>query len=178
VNRIPLYVLAVCLWSGVESASAQTFLEYQHHLEGADSSPTVDGQIMLPGTSVKPFIWFLVSPDFSEALLGVSKDFRPWFGGAIAAGVEAEDELWRANAALWGGKGRFFTLFITETGASGYWYKFTTTARLNSRTNVGVIGQAFFGWGPLVEVGLGKGFQIWGSVTEGPETLLGIRRSF
>jgi hypothetical protein len=159
-------------------AAAQTFVEYQHLFSGDDPAATLDAQITLPGTTVKPFVWLLATEEFAEALIGVSRTIRPWFGGGVAAGVETDEDLWRANATFWLAKGRFFGLFINETGASGHWYKVTTTARLNNRTRIGVVGQAFFGWGPLVEVDLGRGFKVWGSVTESPETLVGIRRAF
>lgn len=160
------------------TASAQSFVQYQHLFDGGRPAPTIDAQIMLPGDTIRPFFYLLATDGLAEALLGVSGHFRPWFGGAVAGGIEANEAPWRVNATVWLTKGRFFALYINEAGGSGHWYKFTTTARFGSRTSVGVLGQAFFGWGPLVEVGVGRGFRVWGAVTKGPETLVGIRRTF
>ncbi|MBI2829413.1 MAG: hypothetical protein HYX77_09120 [Acidobacteria bacterium] len=169
------------MWGGLFSgtvASAQTFVEYQHLFRNGSHSPTVDTQIAVPGKTVNMFAWFLVSNAWGEAELGISKPIRPWLGAAVAAGLETNETPWRASAAMWASKGRFFTFFVNEYGGSGYWYKLTGTARIASRTEIGVHSQQFYGTGPLVQISLGQRFKVWASVVEGPQSLVGILKSF
>lgn len=169
------------MWGGLFSdgiASAQTFVEYQHLFRNGRKAPTVDAQIEIPGKTVNMFVWFLVSDTWGEAEFGISKPLRPWLGAAVAAGVETDEAPWRTSAAMWASKGRFFTFFVNEYGGSGYYYKFTGTARIADRAAIGILSQQFYGTGPFVEISLGQGFKVWASLVEGPQSLIGILKSF
>lgn len=159
-------------------ASAQSFLEYQHRFRDGSAAPTLDGQFEIPHKAVDIVGWFLVSEEWSEALLGVSKAFRPWLWTSVSAGVETDEAPWRANVSAGGEKGRLSVFFANEAGGSGYWYKFTSTARVAPFMAVGIHSQSFYGTGPYVQLSLRQGFTLWGSVIKGPESLVGISRSF
>lgn len=159
-------------------ASAQSFVEYQHRFRDGSPSPTLDGQLFIPGKTVNVVGWFLVSDDWGEAEVGISKSIRPWLWAAVMAGLEADEAPWRANVTAGGGKGRLSVFFTNEVGGSGYWYKFTSTARVAPLMEIGVHSQRFYGTGPLVQVSLGQGFGFWASLVKGPQSLVGITKSF
>ena len=151
---------------------------YQHLFRGGSGQPTVEAQLEIPGKTVNMYGWFLVSDVWGEALLGISKSIRPWLWASVSAGIETDEVPWRANVSMWGGKGRLSTLFVGEYGGSGYWYLLKSAARVAPRTEIGIHSQRFYGTGPLVQISLGQGFQVWASLVEGPESLVGILKSF
>ena len=122
--------------------------------------------------------WFLANDVWGEAVLGVSKSVRPWLWGAVAAGIETDDDPWRGSGTVVGAKGRYSTFFVAEYGGTGYWYRFTGTARLVKRTEVGIHSQRAYGTGPFVRISLGRGFMVWASLVEGPQSLVGVLKSF
>lgn len=159
-------------------ASAQSFVEYQHLFRDGSPSPTVDGQLAIPGKTVDIVAWFLASDVWGEALFGISKSIRPWLWASVQAGLETDREPWRVNVSAGGGRGRLSVFFTNETGGSGYWYRFTSTARVASFAAVGIHSQRFYGTGPYIQMFLGQGFGVWASVVKGPESLVGITKSF
>ena len=158
--------------------SAQGFIEYQHRFRDGSPSPTLDGQLSIPRKTFDIVGWFLVNDKWGEVEVGVSKSLRPWLWASVLAGLETDEAPWRASATAGGRKGRLSAFFAAETGGSGYWYKFTSTVRVARPVQIGIHSQRFYGTGPLVQISLVQGFSFWASVIKGPESLVGISKSF
>lgn len=174
--RIVLTLLAFVITCA--PARAQTFMELQNLATGAGVDPTIDVQLELPGRTVNAFGWFLVSEKWGEALLGVSKAVKPWLWLGVAAGLETHQDPFRVNPNVWIGKRRLSTFLALEYGGSGFWYKSVSLMRLTPRISLGVHSQRFYGTGPRVEVRFNGGYKAWASVVSGPQSLVGVAKSF
>lgn len=163
-----------------ESVSAQTFVESQNRFEQGKVSPTIDAQLIVPGKTVDFTGWFLVSENWGEALIGVSKSVRPWLWVGFVAGVETnEGRPLRMSPEVWMGNGRVSFFLVTEHGGSGHWYKNTGLVRVSPRLEVGYHSQRFYGTGPMVKVDLGHKVSLWASTAlDTHKSIVGLKKAF
>lgn len=159
-------------------APAQTYIESQTLVTDSGIHPKIDGQLIGKGKSVDVFGWFLVTESWGEAVVGVAKSIRPWLWAAVGVGVETNDSPWRVNPNLWIGNQLASSFLTIEHGGSGFWYKSTSFVKLRSRVEAGVHSQRFYGTGPAVQISLGDGYKVWGSVVPGPKSTIGMIKSF
>ena len=175
--RLMSVILAVLIFAP-SPASAQPFVENQTWLRAAGTQLVMEAEIEVPGTPVNFFSWFLVNDEWGEGLVGVSKSVKPWLWLASAAGVEKADTPLRFSQNVWAGKGRLSTVFTMEYGGSGMWYMNKGLVKVAPRLELGYHSQRFYGTGPMLKISLTQKFSVWASVINGPQSIIGIHKTF
>lgn len=108
------------------------------------------------------YLWAQTSQSYSQAYGGLTykltKDLQ--IGGG--AGVEQAAAPWRVAGFAYYTKGKYLVLAIGEKGGGGTWYLTQVGYKANSRVQFSLHSQRFAGTGPRIDVGLGKGFTLWG----------------
>jgi hypothetical protein len=88
-----------------------------------------------------------------------------WLGFSAGAGMETDDNPWRAAASVAAfGRGHRALLLI-EHGGSGFWYRAQYARSVASRLELGVFSRRYSPTGPYVALTLGK-HAVW--ATAGP----------
>lgn len=173
-----LLVVTLAFLLVTAQASAQTYMESQNLVTDSGIDPKIDGQLIGKGKSVDLFGWFFASESWSEAVLGVAKSIRPWLWVSLGVGVETDDNPWRVSQNAWIGNDHASSFLTIERGGSGFWYRSMSFVKLRSRVEAGVHSQRFYGTGPAVQISLGDGYKVWGSLVPGPKSTIGLIKSF
>lgn len=171
VLAMVLFVVAV-----PQASAAQSFVEVG--VEG-----TLTAKLNLEkGFSEKDgvYVWALTTREWSEVLAGIWVKPNSWLKFSLGFGLETADQPLRYGLTTWLGNERLSSLTVFEVGASGSWYKHTTTVTWR-RARIGVISQKYIGTGPLVEIALPKQFGISAALAHNGRRItpvVGLSKSF
>lgn len=163
-NRITFVLIALLLAAAPASAQSTAIVGEQFWVspDGKTVGDEVNFLGMRPIGKSKWFtsVWAQWDEGWGQITPGVGYNMTPWSSVTFQFGVEKHPGLWRTNGTLWLGGGGYNSLLILETGASGFWYKYVGTKKLNSTLELGVLSQRFVGTGPLIQFNVKK-FAFW-----------------
>ena len=166
-NLIVVTMFLTILASGL-SAQATGYVESYHDFNGGSYSPAVNVWIQGPvKDKVGYFVWSLNSKEYAEAYAGLNYKLTNWMEVGAGVGLETAKSPARVGLYTFISKGRFSSFAGYENGGSGYWDRVTTNYTLykNDFLSIGAGGmhQSFKGYGPRVQIGLGKRITVWTS---------------
>lgn len=147
---------------------ATGYVEVYNNFRGGSHETQVNFWVQGPlAGKVGWFGWALTSKSWSEGYAGFN--FAPTKGVevGVGAGVETDDSPARLGSYASFSRGRFFGIGIYENGGSGYWDRVYANYTLLQKgwfsAGAGGMHEAFRGFGPRMQFGIGKKITVWSS---------------
>ena len=91
----------------------------------------------------------------------------PYLQLGFGLGLEQAKNPWRIGSMIWIGKEDWSVLSLFEAGGSGYWHQINAIYRLNRNIGIGLMEEAFTGFGPRLELTIPQlPIQLWVSLLQ------------
>lgn len=179
-------IIALFVFASAVFGQATGYIESYHGFNGGVYAPAVNVWLQGPiRGKVGYFVWSLNSKGYAEAYPGLNYKLTSWMEVGAGVGIETDKSPTRLGLYTFIAKGRFTSFAGYENGGSGYWDRVTTNYTLfktdNFNFGVGGMHQAYKGYGPRVQIGLGKRVTVWSSVLAEkgkPTTMLALQWNF
>lgn len=175
-KSLMLCTIAVILSGAPSAHAASCWLETQATMQSGSLTPQLDGGFSVPvsGTTFGLSVFGLRTTGWGQVYAGPTWSPSGHCQLGISAGIEQARGTWRTAGSLGVNEGPVNSFSVLEKGASGTWYKTTTTFAVSSRVHLGLLGQTSVGWGPYGEVVALPHTMFWGAMTVAQGTTSGL----
>ena len=169
----PKLLMAALLLAAPRSSPAQNFIGPELKVtDGAGPSVLVSGWFEKPwpirsaGRTIGFHVYGLVDQaPWAQIYGGLSLYPMPWLGLSAGAGIEKDENPWRAAGSIAAAGRGNAALLLVEHGGSGFWYRAQYTRTVSSRWELGVFSRRYSPTGPYVALKVSK-HTVW--ATAGP----------
>ena len=172
MRQVTALVVLVMLAFASNAGAANFWFEPQVTHSNGKNKLGVNGGIN--GNFSGPFGYYafgqVSSNGYRQLYAGPTWKPASWLEVGIGVGKENMPDSTRRNAYFWVGHEGMSVFGTFENGGSGPWHKMVLNYRLNDAVGIGVMDQAFLGFGPRVEYNIKKGVQLWGAVLRDNDT--------